>query len=706
MAADAPLLQTWHLFRSRRRRSARRLQPVAAPAATAFHRGLPWLLSALVLTILPLFGQVPAWTLLVFVGCTVWRYWLELAGKPLPSMFARIVVFLPAAYLLLTNRGANSGATGMLTFLIALLSLKVLELRNARDFTIASLLGFFMILATLFYDQSLALCAYLGFIVLVQTVGLLFCHGGLRSVGPTLRLALGLSLQALPLVILLFLVFPRVQGSFLRRFSGGTVGKTGMSDHLQPGSFSALAQSNDPVFRATLTTSPGQGGVSQGQLYWRGAVLDVCDQPLDWRSHPRQQAVPSPQSATGVRQDIQLFSGNQRLLFALDRPTFFKGDYPPDLRAEYLETEVLRSRETLFRAVIYTAYSTLDKGPVQELSDLQRGRCLRLPGDIGPRSRALAESWRQRAHSDDDVLREAAQFFGTNNFLYTLTPGLLPKERPLDSFLFGSRRGFCEHYAAAYCTLMRAANIPARVVVGYQGGEYNRWGRGHYLVRQSDAHAWAEVFLKGRGWVREDPTGLVAPERVSYGAENYSAMGGLSEHLRLERLAQLNAPGSVRWVLRNASQIWDSVDEQWNQLVLGFNQDTQLTLLEKLGLDKLDLLRGTLLTLALAVGILAAGGGVVYLFERRGRRSGDQIQRLYQRFCRHLAARAGLTRLPVEGPLDFARRAAGALPGQATEIRHITDLYVAARYARDGGVGTVAALRAAVGRFRVAPTPS
>lgn len=698
MTATVPLGKVFHRFQQRRRRS--RMQPVATSPAAAMRRALPFLLGSLLLTLLPLVGQVPLWTLLIFAGCTAWRYRLEVTGRPLPSLLGRLLVFVPIAYLVLSTYGSNPSAQGLLAFLIALLSLKILELRTTRDFTIVALLGFFMVLAALFYEQSLSMCAFLGLILLLITMALIYCHGGLREIWPTARLAVGMGVQALPLVVLLFVVFPRVQGSFLHSFGGGKSGRMGMSDRLQPGSVSSLAQSNDPVFRATITPAPGQN-VTQGQLYWRALVLDRCDQPLIWRSLPLPPAEPA-RIPSGVQQTITLFWNSQNWLYALDRPNFFKAESPPNLRVEFGSGQTLRSREPVFKTIIYTVYSSVGGDPKELLPDELRARYTHLPREIGPRSRELALGWKRNARNENDILRAATQFFGTNNFTYTLTPGLLPSTNALDYFLFESRRGFCEHYAAAYCTLMRAAGIPARVIVGYQGGEYNRWGVPHYLVRQSDAHAWAEVWLNGRGWVRQDPTGLVAPDRVSYGMEDYSALGGgLTDRLRLERLAQLNAPGSLRWVLRNASQIWDSVDEQWNQLVLGYNQDTQLSLMERLGLSHLDLLKGTLLTLVVAFGILAAGGAVIYLLERRSGHRGDPIQRLYARFCRKLAARAGLIRQPAEGPLDYGQRAAGALPAQAAEIRRITDLYVASRYARDGGRSEVEAFREAVGRFRV-----
>ena len=254
---------------------------------------------------------------------------------------------------------------------------------------------------------------------------------------------------------------------------------------------------------------------------------------------------------------------------------------------------------------------------------------------------------------------------------------------------------------------MRIAGIPSRVVVGYQGGEFNSWG-GYYLVRQSDAHAWCEVWLEGKGWQREDPTALVAPERVSFGAGSYAALAGdgaLSAEARLERLSALNSPGSVRWLLHHTLLAWDGVDQQWNLFVLGYDQDKQQSALQSLGLENMSLLGGTAMVLAAVATILLGGTATMRAFKRGPAAASDPARTLYGRFCRRLAAAAGLEHNESEGPLDFARRAAAVLPEQAAVIQGITDLYVAARYAptadagRKKGGAALTAFREAVKKF-------
>ena len=653
---------------------------------------------------LALASQVRLWMLLVFGACALWRYVLVRTGGPLPSMILRVCVFLPVATGVLMTYGANPDAAGMLTFLIALLSLKILELRSARDVTVVSLLGYFMVLSSFFYDQSLITSLYLGVALLVNTTALIRCHsGGRPNAGPALRLAIGMFCQAIPLVVLLFVIFPRLQANFLRRIGGGTMGQTGINDHLEPGSFSSLVQSNDPAFRAKI----GDGSIlPQRELYWRGVVLDVCESSMSWKAGPqtpvmmREHPVASTRQSQPIEQQITLFARGDRYLFALDRPVGIKPS--SSLQAQLFNSEVLQSRVPLLSTVIYYPTSELNRAD-HGLSSIHRQLYTRLPPDLGERAKALAKSWTAAAHSEEDIIRAAGQYFRDGGFVYTLSPGLLPKTGALDQFLFSSKRGFCEHYAAAFATLMRAAGLPSRIVTGYQGGEFNSWSGKYYLVHQSDAHAWCEVYLTDRGWQREDPTALVAPDRVSFGAGNYAALGSdgpLSAEARLERLNELNTPGSWRWMLRHTLLAWDGVDQQWNLFVLGYDQDKQQSVLQSVGMENLSWLAGTAMALAMLATVLLGGTATMRAFNRGPARSDDPLRRLYVRFCRRLASAGGVRRENTEGPLDFARRASSAFPEDAAEIRRITELYVAGRYAPSAGVQAVSRMREAVRKFR------
>jgi hypothetical protein len=299
------------------------------------------------------------------------------------------------------------------------------------------------------------------------------------------------------------------------------------------------------------------------------------------------------------------------------------------------------------------------------------------------------------------------EYFRTNRFAYTLSPGSYEGADPLEEFLFQRRRGFCEHFAAAYGTLMRAAGVPARVVCGYQGGRLN-WLGNHLKISQSDAHAWCEVWLKGRGWTRVDPTAMVAPDRVALGAESFNALsqlGSISATERLQQLFRLNNPTGLRWLLTSASMAWDAIDMQWNLRVIGFNFEAQGDMMRDLGFGRFGMFGGAM-GILLGLGI-SAGTFAFFLFLRSrshtpSNKQASVLANLYVRFCRKVARAGGPQRAPYEGPLDFAARAASVLPACASEIEGFTQLYVNARYRRPpaGDEAGSGALRSALRSFR------
>ena len=555
-----------------------------------YNNALPYLLASLVLCATTLFSQVSGWILFMFMGCALWRALLEHSGSELPSMVVRLLIFLPSAAGVAMAYGIQMSAASLMAFLIVLLAMKMLELRTARDFTVVALLGYFMVLSALFYDQSFALCMYLGVAVLLNTVALIRVHLGTeaRTLRPALPLACGLLLQATPLVILLFIIFPRVQVSFLHRLTNGKTGMTGMSDHLQPGSVESLVQSTETAFRVEIN-SPVQ--VPQAQLYWRGLVLAKCDADMSWQADSAPPQTPPPQPPqgnavppeTGVKQTITIMPQGERWLFGLDRPIRVVPNQGFNPRL-LVGTQQLRTERPLFHKAIYTVYSQLAQPAPLPLTEVQRKYYTRVPPDLGPRVAALVQSWQRGGTQPRAVLKAAEAYFRESNFTYSLQLRALPEKGALDHFLFDTKKGFCEHYASALGTLLRVAKIPSRLVVGYQGGEYNTWGK-YYQVRQSDAHAWCEVWLDGVGWERVDPTGFVAPNRVDMGAESFAALAGDGSVGAGSPLGRLGTLGWVRSLSHNVTMAWESLDQQWNLMVIGYDPEKQTAFFEDLGLE-------------------------------------------------------------------------------------------------------------------------
>jgi hypothetical protein len=288
-------------------------------------------------------------------------------------------------------------------------------------------------------------------------------------------------------------------------------------------------------------------------------------------------------------------------------------------------------------------------------------------------------------------VRRALELFRNEAFFYSLTPPLLGAN-PVDEFLFDTRRGFCEHYAGSFVFMMRAAGVPARVVTGYQGGESNPFGN-YLIVRQSDAHAWAEVWLENRGWVRVDPTAAVAPRRIESGLAAALPAG---EPLPL--LARVNSA----WLMQ-LRMSWDTLNNDWNQWVLGYGQERQYDLLSRLGFEMVSWKE-------LALGLAAGVGSLLLAFSgfmlwRRAPVGADPVAVIYQRFC-HKMARAGIVRKPSEGPADFARRAAKLRPNLASSTALISELYIALRYAPRPSTSDLRLFKKRVSAFKTQPIKS
>jgi hypothetical protein len=309
-----------------------------------------------------------------------------------------------------------------------------------------------------------------------------------------------------------------------------------------------------------------------------------------------------------------------------------------------------------------------------------------LPLHINPRARALAAEWQRRDSKPEAILDAALTLFRTQPFHYTLRPPLLRHPNAVDQFLFETRRGFCEHYASSFVFLMRAAGIPARVITGYQGGEHNPLGN-YFIVRQSDAHAWAEVWLKQHGWIRIDPTAAVAPERVEHGlyaaVENTDAL-------------PLLARRDFVWI-RQLALGWDSLNNAWNEWVLAYGPERQRDFLTALGFAGVG-------SSALVVVMVITLMGVILLYAAfhmlRQRITTDPVTLVYQRFCSKLARR-GLLRKSNEGPLDFTKRAANYCPDVAPQIQRIGQLYAKLRYGHGIGKETTRHLQRLVNRLKV-----
>ena len=643
-----------------------------------------WLLSAAIIVLLPHVLRFPLWLTAVLAALFSWYFLLLRRAWPAPNRWLRLALTLLLAFLVFRQYGTVFGRDPGSALLAIMLALKFLELRRLRDYLLSVFMVYFLIVIGFLYSQALWLVLYLAGVFVVSTATLIRLAVPGSDTRYTLRLAAVLMLQALPLMLAMHILFPRVQGSLWGLPQDAYAGLTGLSDTMRPGSINELSLSETVAFRAQFTGNTP----ARAQLYWRALILLTSD-GIQWtRATELRRSSAYQPIGPALNYTVTLEASNKPWLPALDLPS----RAPPGGR--WNVGYVFEAAQPVRERVRYTLVSH-PRYRTGVLADDERRASLQLPEQLSPRIQQLAASWRAQARDDAAVVAAALHHFRNEAFYYTLEPPLLGDD-PMDEFLFDVRRGFCEHYAAAFVTLMRSAGIPARIVTGYQGGEFNPTGN-YYIVRQSDAHAWAEVWLADAGWTRVDPTAAIAPERIEYGADGLRRL--------LARGALLGLPAdtvrgllSLTWLEQTRQQTrlsWDAVNTTWQRWVLDYGRDRQQELLTRLGLQGA--------TPYIMVGILAAIVIlllIAYAFSGRQRvPSHDPVRRAYLDFCRKLA-RAGVVRAASEGAAAFEERSAALLPQSAVPIHDISNLYIRLRY---GGLNEEDArqeLQAQVARFR------
>lgn len=634
----------------------RRAEPATLTAA-----GRAWVLAATGACLLPLLPRLPGLLAAVTVAVALATACLS-RGAPLRAWLRTLLALgLVAAVLAIYRFGLGRDVACAL--LAAMLALKPAELGSMRD--ARSLVGFalFAPFATFLLDQG-PLSLLLGMAGAIVALGALHQladdeSGDLAPVAPARRLGAVLRLAAigLPLTLAAFWLFPRIP-SPLWGVPDRVLSLPGLSDEMEPGQWLDMMNDERPALRVSF-----QGEAPPpSQMYWRGPVLLDFD-GRTWRRARDTRALP-PAAATpaGPAWDylVEIEPTERATVVALELPQATPAGTTQSwdlvLEAPAPLTSVTRWRMQARRPASFEP----------ELPEALRRRALQLPPGYNPRTVALARQWRaDNGPGNDAAIVERAMRMIRAEFGYTLsTP--LPGRHSADEFLFDWKQGFCEHFSSAFAVMLRAAGLPARVVTGYQGGTINRFD-GTLVVRQSDAHAWVEVWLDGRGWVRVDPTALAAPARIERGL--FDALPADEARPFLMR------GGFAVELLRGLRDRWEALSNAWNRNVVGFDRLRQRGLLERLGLDADDpTVPGLLLVAGLALPMLAL---VAWAMRQRVRR--DALDRAWRAFCARLARR-GLARLPSEGPIDYAERVARALPASAPEVRRIAALYAALRY--------------------------
>ncbi len=623
---------------------------------------LTWLLVAQALVIVPHLGHLPLWVIGLWLGCAGWRVQIFRMRVGYPTRLAKGGLMLAVAAGVFASRGSLVGLDAGVVLLIAAFVLKLVELRSQRDALVLILLGFFCVVTAYLFDDSLLAAAYSLLPVsalLAALIGLQQSRLAMRP-WPTLRLALGLLAQALPLMLLLFVFFPRL-GPLWTLPNPNNQALSGLSDSMTPADIAELSKSDELVFTATFNGAPP----ARTQLYWRALTLEHFD-GRRWSQAPLVSRQNAPQwlpSGQPWEYSVIAQASGRNWLFALDVARSEEGGVQArrDFSLQYQRPidQPLRYQVRSWPDVLRDANL-----PLSSLAD-----SLQLPAEGDPRSRAWARELQARHPQPDALVQALLQHFNREPYHYTLKPPPVGIDS-IDEFLFRTRRGFCAHYAGAMTFVLRAAGIPARVVAGYQGGELNPRGN-FFTVRQFDAHAWVEYWQAGQGWTSVDPTFAVAPERIEQGLEQ--ALSGEQSFLADSPLSPLRYR-QVAW-LNQLRLGWDDLNHGWQRWVLGYQGAQQLQLLQR-WFGRMD---GQLLGTA-----LVGGGGLLlgllalFLF-KPWRRERDPLLRQFRRFER-LLARHGLPRQAAEGPRDYAERAARQLPTQAEAIRAFAQTFEAQQY--------------------------
>ncbi len=637
--------------------------------------GLLWLLIAVVVVVAMHAEHLPVWISAAAGIAVIWQVQVYRGVWRYPGKRAKFLLLLLCAAGLLVEYRSLLGLEPMVALLLSGFVLKLLEMHHRRDALIVLYLAYFAGIAQALFYQTIGTALLILISLTVTTsalVGLNQSQEEQRWFKP-LRIGGLALLQAVPLMIVLFMVMPRL-GSLWAVPMQKHGGVTGMSDRISPGDLARLGQSSALAFRVGFA-----GDIPpQRQLYWRALVLSKFDGRTWTQSGPwgydswdsQWYGEPSAlwdrniqRQGSPLAYNVILEPTHASWLFALGSAL------PDSTNVALTSNNVLVHRTPVTTKMGYRARSWLQyRNEADGLAPRRRSQELALPAGFNPETLALAAQWRQEAASAEEVVQRLLSWYN-RSFTYTLRPPVLG-EHTVDEFLFQTKRGFCEHFANSFVFFMRAAGVPARVVAGYQGGE--RHPTENYLtVRQYDAHAWAEVWLPGRGWVEIDPTAAVAPQRIE---QSFSELFSAEEDFLEDQLFALARYRHIGWINGLRLRL-DALDYAWATRVLGYQNIQNDVLTDILG--EINPLRVGLFLL-IGAALALAPLGLVYLWSSRRRRR-DELDELFLLFCRKLA-RQGLPRQAGEGPRTYTARIARERPDWAQAVTRVGRYFEVQRY--------------------------
>lgn len=617
-----------------------------------------FLLAVIAWILLPQVNELPLWCSALAAAVLLWRGRLAVLARPLPGKYwllALLALTISATWI---SHRSLLGRDAGVTMLVVLLTLKTLELRARRDAFVVFFLGFFCMLSNFFYSQSLltAFSMVVGLLGLLTMLVNAHMPVGRPPLAQAAKTAGWMALLGTPIMLVLFMLFPRLAP--LWGVPGDAMtGRSGLSSSMQVGTIAKLALDESVALRIKFEGAPPR----KQDMYFRGPVLSSFD-GVEWRparlNAAARYGVTADLAVSGepLNYEVTLEPTNRPWLFVMEAavqnpalPAGYQSAMQPDLQwlANRPFTDLVR-----YKAQSYPAFQ---HGPLQSVPGLQEFRDL--PSGFNPRTLALASEIRGdprlRGADTARLVEVVLERLRTGGYTYTLEPGVYG-QHTADEFWFDRKQGFCEHIASAFVILMRAMDVPARIVTGYQGGEVNSVD-GFWVVRQSSAHAWAEVWQSGRGWIRVDPTSVVAPARI-----------GEFERLVVPQGAVARALGSFSPTFMTQLRLfWEAANNNWNQWVLNYTQGRQLDLLKNLGFESpsWEDLSYVLIAIIVTAALLGAGWT---LWDRAQH---DPWVRLLARARKRLD-KAGIPSTPASSPRQLAQEVLaryGQQPGSAAQ---------------------------------------
>ncbi len=641
----------WHWFN---------LAPDETPGKLSMNTSaLVFLLSSLGLIVLPQFNNLPFILFVMFYVLWGWRFIGIWHPHYLPGRGVILLCAVCAISIMTWLKLGFLGRDAGIAIFTTALGLKLLELKSQRDIFLLSCLAFISACTLFLYQQSIFMTVYIIF-TSCTLLSTLVLSNHTCTPAQANKTAFTLMLQGLPLALIMFIFFPRLEAPRWLLFDDPNTAISGLAESMEPGAISRLGLSDQLAFRVKFS---GKIPPLQ-QRYWRGPVLSYTDGKSWHQIKPEQKRIRTTRiDFSGDAYQYTLLMQPQQLnyVYALE----FASDYPPSLalNSNYQLVSTLGSEQ--HREYQLTSFS---RSARQTLSTHERTTNLQLPNEPTESITSLIEQLDGESGAPTAFISNLLNYFKTQHFRYTLTPPLM-EEQPIEQFLFDIRAGFCSHYATAFVYLMRVAGIPARVITGYQGGEMNAVGE-FMEIRQANAHAWTEVWLENKGWTRIDPTAAVAPERIEQNVniDQQIANGTVT-------FTPINNRQALSW-MRHMRYVWNNLDYNWQRWIINYGSNNQAVLLEFLRLFNIhNLMHALLLFTVLIFGVIC-----IVLLRQSHTPVKDPVYLLYQKFCRKINRITQLEIKTGEGPKDFARRICSHHPNLANQVNSITSLYIKIRY--------------------------